>query len=181
LAHQLEHFVLTGRQPRVPRPVWASPVWVIRIHRAAGRRPRNVHGEPVRARRSGRRDLPDRPDEFVPADTLVQEGIDVQQQHLLNQPKIVVRGQHDDPRTRAALADLGHRAARRPVRHLQIEQDDVGLGAGRDCDRRATGPGVAGDPEIGLGSEQVADGVTEQRVIVRDQDLDHAAAPLSGT
>ena len=90
----------------------------------------------------------------------------------------VERRQHDDPRRVGPSEDLGGRRETVHHRHPDVHQHDIRPGAGHEIDRLASVPRLADDIEVGLRREQHAHAGAEQRLIVDEDDSDHATSPI---
>ena len=81
--------------------------------------------------------------------------------------------QHDDPRARA-LAQALQRADAVEPRHHEVEQDHVGVGARGGVDRGLAVAGLGDDLDVVLEVEERAQALAHDRVVVGEQDADHA-------
>ena len=95
---------------------------------------------------------------------------------LANAVLVDERGQHDDAdRPGAARAVRGSRSTPSMTRHRQVHQDEVDLGRRREFECRRTVRRLADDGDVVGGVEQRGEPGAHERMVVDQQDTDHAA------
>ncbi len=93
---------------------------------------------------------------------------------------MVERRQDQDPRRPFPTEQAPRRLDPVGARHADVHQDDVGREARGEPRRLLAVLGLADDLEVGLALEDDAEAAADERLVVREQDPDHAGAPWSG-
>jgi len=83
-----------------------------------------------------------------------------------------VAGQYENPRLGMVVENPADRFHSVHFRHHQIHEDDVGCMTSDGCDGLVAVGGLRDDLELGIRAEQHVEPVTDDRVIVDDQDAD---------
>ncbi len=144
--HQAENLAFPGRQPS-GRPGLGR---LARVEGAVGDRDRHHAATEVGTG-------PERGGERLAVGALVQIAAGTLGEEVLDQPRVVVHGQHDDAQVRLVLEQLADGGGRILVaRHLDVEEDGVGPVPGGQPHYLLAVTRLRADLEVALGAQQIA-------------------------